>query len=335
MAHGMDLDLSKIRWEDHPRNPLIEPPRPEWMIADPSVLPPKKTRDGLWHLFANSIGFINHYVSRDGITWEKLGARCFQGIRPFLYTEGGQYYLFYERFRRPWRSGIVVRRSLDLVDWSAPVEVLEAARETDGGFPRFLGNPCLVKDEPAGYRLYFSGGWVFLKDCLYFEPRHIGVASASAVLGPYDRHPSWLLSPDSGREHHSLGAGAIKIIRRPSTWWIFNNGIFRDHQGRSRSAIMLYESHDGLCLAPDRGTLVVTPGAGWKRAFVYACAPVLHDGMIYLYYNARDGWFRGRERIGLAIGRMPRGGDLLEEPTPVVEPCVKPLSKPAVEQSTP
>ena len=51
-------DLSQYTWIDHPDNPLIEPPRPEPMIADPTVLDPARTCDGRWHLYANSVGFI-------------------------------------------------------------------------------------------------------------------------------------------------------------------------------------------------------------------------------------------------------------------------------------
>lgn len=41
-------------WVDYPANPLIEPPAPEWLIADPAVLLPEQSSDHRWHLFANS-----------------------------------------------------------------------------------------------------------------------------------------------------------------------------------------------------------------------------------------------------------------------------------------
>lgn len=293
-------DLAKAMWVDHPLNPMIAPTRPDWMIADPTVLSPDQAPDGNWHLYANSVGFINHYLSVDGLAWEKRGGRLFQGIRPFLFHEEGTYYLLYERFLRPWRTGVAMRCSADLVDWDEPRMLLRASEKRDGRGIRFLGNPCLVK-HGGTYRLYFSSGWIFLGDCLYFEPRYIGVAFSDSLDGPYTRHPTPLLGPDAKHRHRNFGAGSIKVIEDGAGgWWVFNNGIYKDDEGRSRSAIMLLRSGDGLVFEQVLEDPIIAPEPGWKRAFVYAFDPVLHGSELRLYYNARDGWLRGRERIGLA-----------------------------------
>lgn len=218
------LDLTHARFEDHPANPLIAPTRPGWLIADPTLLPPDSTPDGQWHLFANSVGRIHHYQSPDGIAWSRIQILSLRAIRPFIYTEASRYYLFFERFIRPWRSGIAVCCSTDLQNWDKPRLLLEAQGPHDGHGLCFAGNPCLIKTANE-YRLYLSYHWVFLRDCLYFEP--------------CDREP------------------------------------------------------------------IVAPEPGWKRAFVYAFHPVAYNDEVRLYYNARDGWFRGVERIGLAVARGP------------------------------
>ena len=300
MIEPIEKDLKDAKWIDHPASPMIEPPRGTWLIGDPSVLTPDRTPDGRWHMFANSVTAIHHYISDDGVQWEKLGGRCFPGMRAYVFEKDGGYYILYERFMRPWHSGVALRRSANLRDWGPPQMLLEASDEGDGRVLRYLGNPCLVKTE-SGYRLYFSSGWVFLRDCLYIEPRYIGVATATALLGPYVRQPGELFGPDPTHPHRNMGAGSIKVVPDGKRgWWGFHNGIYRDPEGRSRSAIMLLHSEDGLTFEQVSEQPIVSPGRGWKRAFAYACGPVVHEGEVRLYYNGRSGWFRGRERIGFA-----------------------------------
>jgi len=83
---------------------------------------------------------------------------------------------------------------------------------------------------------------------------------------------------------------------------VFNNGIYRDAQNKSRSAIFLWHTVDGFTWE-QKTEAIIAPEPGWKNAFVYAFDCVAHDGQFRLYYNARDGWFKGSERIGLATPR--------------------------------
>ncbi|MFW5878476.1 MAG: hypothetical protein ACOCVR_01525 [Myxococcota bacterium] len=302
----MRLDLSAAKWVDEPGNPLIEPPRPHWMIADPTVVSPADSPDSRWHLVANSVGFLNHFVSDDGLSWDLQGKSLFRGFRPHLFKDGEDFLLLYELHVRPWLSGIYSRRSRDFRSWSEPRKLLGAERnEIDGRAISFAGNPCLVKagDE---YRLYFSSGWVFLRDCLYFEPRYIGLAVSDCAEGPYERRPGHLIGPDPGHPLLNMGAGSLKLLSDGgSGWWVFQNGIFKDAEKRSRSAIFLHHSEDGVTFESIPTTTIIGPEPGWKRAFVYAFDPVLHGDELRLYYNARDGWLRGRERIGMARAVFP------------------------------
>ncbi len=305
------IKLNEYEWQDHPLNPLIHPPGREWMIADPTVMPPEKTPDAKWHLFANSLGFIRHYLSGDGIKWEISGNKCFQGIRPYLYVEQNRFFLLYEWFRRPWRSSIAVRSSHDLFHWSDPVVLLDANKDRNnrcenGKIFKFIGNPCLVRHKQK-YRLYFSYDWTFLSECLYFEPRFVGIARADSIYGPYKRTGEPLIEPNPLDPYRNLGAGSVKFLADDDKgWWVLNNEIFRNKTGRASSAIRLLYSPDGVKLFPVSRKPIIAPEKGWKKAFVYACCPLIRNDELYVYYNARDGWFKGAERIGLSIGKRRR-----------------------------
>ena len=95
-----------------------------------------------------------------------------------------------------------------------------------------------------------------------------------------------------------------------------NNGIYTDEEGHSRSAVHLLISPDGgrswdyLCPAP-----ILRPhGDGWERAFVYAFDARRVNDSWWLFYNARDDWADGWERIGLARLDLPAGKSLDDLP---------------------
>ncbi|NVM53337.1 MAG: hypothetical protein HWN66_06500, partial [Candidatus Helarchaeota archaeon] len=79
-------------WADYPANPVIKSGPPEWVIADPTFIPPSESPDGRWHLFAHVMLFgINHYISRDGLKWISTKQRIESGLRPFIYKEEDEY----------------------------------------------------------------------------------------------------------------------------------------------------------------------------------------------------------------------------------------------------
>ncbi len=301
------MSLKNLRWEDHPDNPLIGPEFPDWMIADPSVLTPDQTPDGRWHLFANAIlRGIRHFVSDDGIHWNAVGKGLFTGIRPFVVRREGRYYLFYEKPASIRRSVIALRHSEDLLHWSPARTVLSPSLDWEGKGLVTNGNPCLIEHE-GRFRLYFSAGWVFLPDCLFIEPLYIGVAEAEHIEGPYKKRHEPLIGPsDDPVWRRNMGAGSIKVLppKPGALWQAFTNSIFRDEQGHSRSEIRLLRSTDGYHWeVASKEPMLRYEDSGWKRALVYAMHGVHYEGEWRMYYNARDGWFIGKERIGLAFGR--------------------------------
>jgi hypothetical protein len=274
------------------------------------VLLPAETPDGRWHLFANRMPpKLVHYTSEDGVRWSRVGTLCRGGMRAFVRRDGDRFLLLYEEVRwpAPLRSRIVLRTSTDLERWSVPMELLRPCLPWHGGFHRTCGNPCLTPWR-GEWLLHYSAGVVFLKDCGFFEPRFVGLATAAAPEGPWTALPEPFLRPHPDDPLRRLGAGALRVLpdSAAGVLWGFNNGITRDAEGRSRSAITLLASPDGRGWTSAADAPVLAPGGPpWKRALVYALdVRRLPDGTtLHLYFNARDGWARGRERIGLAVGR--------------------------------
>jgi hypothetical protein len=316
------MDVAALAWSDHGANPLVAPRFPRWMIADPSVLLPLEAPDGRWHLFANTIPpRLVEYVSDDGLCWTRLRTLCPGAMRPFVRREGDRWHLLYEDVHRWWplRSRLVARTSPDLVTWSAPRTVLAPclpwhATGPRPWQPRTCSNPGLVPWR-GEWLLTYSAATVWLPDCRFVEPRHIGVARAASPEGPFVPDPEPLVSPDPADPLRDLGAGSLKLLPDPAsgTLWGFTNGIATDADGRSRSAITVIRLADDArswqpaTAAPIVGPEDIVTGSavpGWKRALVYAMDPKVVGDEIWLYYNARDGWMVGRERIGLAVGRL-------------------------------
>ena len=300
----MDLDLE---WTSHPNNPLIQPVFPGWLLGDPVVLPAEDAPDGVWHMFLNTVLWVYHYTSPDGIRWRR-GERVCRGMRPFLYQEGRGFFLLYEVYYTPRRSVMMARASADLRNWGAPVRILTPELDWEKVVTRTVSCPCLVRDAGA-YRLYYSAGSVFLRDLGFCEPLYIGCAESDSLWGPYRKRPEPLIGPEPGHPYRNRGAGAIKVYRDEANrrWVGFNNGIYRDEQSRSRSAVLIVTSEDGLEWKEPFAEPVLRPTQGWKRALVYQLSMVKRPGgEVWLYYNARDGWRFGKERVGLEIGRPRR-----------------------------
>jgi hypothetical protein len=310
-------EVSAAVWSLDRRNPLLRPPFPSPILADPTFLPPASTPDGRWHLFAHSLFGIHHHVSPDGVVWRRRERLCGNALRAFLYQEDGRYYLLYERCRlmlsirrSGWFSQIELRISPDLERWSPPSVLLRPtlAWHAEPGRGAAVGNPCVLRVN-GRYRLYYSAGLVRLADCGFDEPRYIGIAEADALAAPFTPHPRPLLSPDPDDPFANLGAGSLKVLAVEDGFVGFQNGIYWDARaGHSGSAVRLLSSRDGLGFAP-AGEPFLRPGSGWMRSHVYAVDVRRVGDALHLYFNARSGWhwLTGREAIGRATAALGSG----------------------------
>jgi hypothetical protein len=314
--------LVTYHWHDESAAPLVGHPRFSPIIADPAVVAPEDAPDGKWHMYAHSAWGIHEYLSADGRRWRDRGVVVRGAMRGWVLFDSGVWHLVYERPLPfglaatvipglQWRSRIEMRSSADLLRWGSPRTVLEPSRDwaSSPGLGAAVSCPCLVKSE-GRFLLYYSAGLVRVPDCGFNEPRFIGLAEADRVDGPYVSLPEPLLAPGPETPWANLSRGSLRVVRLEDGWAGFENGISFD-SGVSTSALFLLQSRDGKCWEQASPRPVVAPEAGWKRSHVYAGCPVARkNGEVFLYYNARNDWPlpRGRENIGLAIGRPPEAG---------------------------
>ena len=295
-------------WRDHPKNPLIaiSSLRERDWVADPTVVLPSESPDGSWHLFCSGRG-IKHFTSNNGVEWTYRGLVLERGYSPFIYHEKRLYWLFYQVTIKG-ETFIVCRSSEDLEEWSKEITILTGERDWELGIrgEPYVRNPCIIKVGKE-YWLYYSAGYIVLPDTGYEEPKYIGLAYARDLLGPYEKLPRPIITPNLKDEWRNLGAGAIKVYRFRDVFLGFNNGIYWGEDLHSHSAIHILLSKDGVNWFDSPLNPVISPtGSGWKKSFVYQLDVKLIDGELWMYYNARDDWVSGIERIGLAICSLPK-----------------------------
>lgn len=298
-------EWSPEKWRDLQENPLISPVGR--VIGDPQVLAPGEY-DDYWHMYVwgdrpRGGSCIYHYDSRDGINW-----RLIETITSFskncglvyLYREENIWYMLYTKYMS--YTTICIRASEDLQNWSEEITLIvpDLSWEMEG--PKCqVRNPCLIRIDNI-YRLYYSGGTVWLDDCGYEEPKYISFAESKSIFGPYKKYGEPIISPEQRLHYRNLGAGAIKVFKWGGQLLGFYNGIYKDQEGRSRSAICIATSSDGKDWIEAPFNPIISPTEGWKRALVYQLDVVFdYQGKTMIYYNARDGWREGIERIGASI----------------------------------
>ena len=165
--------------------PIISPFGGAFVVADPSLLTPEKTPDEQWHIFFHTTFGIYHFKSENGIDFKRVQKVVANAMRPNINKVGDSYYLFYEKTRNllanaltlanltKWKSTIYVQKSEDLINWSKPCEIINKA----GGYETNLrgssiSNPFLLEIDNE-YRMYFSSGLTYIKDCGFCEPTYI------------------------------------------------------------------------------------------------------------------------------------------------------------------
>jgi len=64
----------------------------------------------------------------------------------------------------------------------------------------------------------------------------------------------------------------------------------------------MWSSDDGINWKLVSNIPIIEPGEGWKRSYVYANDVRITEKGWVMYFNARNGWFIGSEKIGQARG---------------------------------
>ncbi|QQG41805.1 MAG: hypothetical protein HYV90_00630 [Candidatus Woesebacteria bacterium] len=257
---------------------VIDPPFGSPIVADPTFFPPNNSLDGRFHLFAHSVWGLHHYMSDDGVNWKNFKFVKAFSIRPFIFKEKDIYYLFYEKLKfiipltTIYFSELQVVSSKDLNNWSKPKTILKPTLSWQG---TSVCNPCVVK-EKSGFRLYYNANQKYFWDCFFSEPKYSGQAISKTIDGYYRNVTN---APDETIHH------VLRVVENN----IFETKWYKDEKGRSRSKVFL------------NGKDFINPGRGFKKSFIYVCDGKKIGNKMFVYFNSRDGWFWGKERIGIKI----------------------------------
>lgn len=301
-------------------NPVVRRFGLSTVVADPSVLTPDVSPDGLWHMFAHTLFGVYEFLSDDGIRFGRGRRILSRAMRPDIKCVDGLYYLFYERVQplpvkalaasgRGWRSEIYVAVSRDLKKYSAPKKVLGYDMPYEravGGKGHSLSNPFLLETD-NGFSLYYSAGLTYLKDCGFSEPTYIFRAAGSRPDGAFVKSYEPIIVPDAKSELFNLCCGCLKVYRLKDGYIGLQNGIFKEN-GASKSAIQLLRSENGKDFEFVRTLLAPSEECGgWMKQYVYSSCLTSYGGVLRLYFNARDksNPISGRENIGFAEASIP------------------------------
>lgn len=312
-------------WVDLPENPLIgnEYDNPEMAIGDPQILTPNDF-DGKWHMFFHGFHFAPdattffHQVSDDGIHWQEVERVNGEIEMQYLFCDGDQWIQYYTcttsktgncELKKKGSNIIRARTTKDFVTWTEPVDLIypETPAEREG-YNVQARNPCVILLPNGKYRLYYSAGTVHLRDAGYGEPKYIFCAESDNPLGPFIKLGDPILSPDVNLPYRNYGCGAIKVFGYENGYVAFYNPIYIDREQKSRSEIRMLVSDDGLSWieADDNPIIAPNPAYPWRSAIVYQLDVVNHNDALWMYFNAREGWRGGIERIGSC--RLPLNG---------------------------
>lgn len=312
-------EIANANFQLYAKNPVITAFGVSPIIADPSVIAPKESHDGKWHLFAHGLLGIYSFSSNDGLTWENQGRVLPRGMRPDCSLIDGTYYLYYERTQTllgkalsflggKWRSRIFLSTSKDLKDWTEPKLIINNDREytvDERGIS--ISNPFLTKIGDK-YRLYYSAGQTYIPDCGFCEPTHISYAESDSLTGGFLTRETPIISPDEDSEYLNLCSGCLKVYKLKDCYLGLQNGIYRKGD-KSHSTIMMLRSDDGVnfefvkaLLEPQETNDRIK---GWMKQYVYACNLVKVEDEFRLYFNARNtsSNLTGREHIGVFIAK--------------------------------
>ncbi|GHT23304.1 hypothetical protein FACS189419_07090 [Planctomycetales bacterium] len=314
------LDWGEKRWKDLPENPLIDPEiygLPECVIGDPQILTPGKF-DDKWHAFFHGFShdkkgwrtWLFHSASEDGLHWTDISHKEGEIGIQYIFCDGDQWIQYYTadtrymgdpEMKKKCSNLIRARTTTDFINWSNPVTLVTPDSPIEREGPRIQArNPCVIQLPDGRYRMYYSAGTVFLKDAGYEEPKNIFCAEADNPLGPFTKREEPVLVPDTNLPFRNYGCGGFKVFGYRNGYVAFYNPIYIDAEGKSRSEIRLLLSDDGLKWKEADCNPIVKPDSKipWRSAIIYQLDVVHWEKSLLMYFNAREGWRGGAERIG-------------------------------------
>ena len=203
-------------------------------LCDPAYLLPEESPDGLWHMFAHTWIGLEHFTSTSGLEWRREHLVTWRAHSPFIFREGGTYWLFYEIHDRTTFSSksedsisasrIMVISSNDLMLWSKPKLVLDStkikrAQYKDG--PVRVSRPQLIEWE-GRYRLYFGAGETRMYDTRQKTTARLMYAESDYLDKEWRVNPEPLLEIEPDSEYRNLAVDLYASFHAPTGWQPLN-----------------------------------------------------------------------------------------------------------------
>ena len=317
-------DWGQTKWQEVPENPVIgaDFTNPKTAVGDPQILLPGDF-DGQWHMFYHGFHFnpgattVFHQISDDGLHWTEVSRQDGEVGIQYMFCDGDRWIQYYtctasktgDPSLARYSTIIRARTTQDFINWTEPVNIIlpETPAECEG-YRVQTRNPCVILLPDGRYRMYYSAGTVWLQDCGYEEPKYIFCAESDNPLGPFVKRGEPVLAPDVNLPYRNYGCGGFKAFGYKDGYIAFYNPIYIDEHQKSRSEIRMLYSKDGLQWNEAACNPIVTPNANypWRSAIIYQLDVVTWNDALWMYFNAREGWQGGIERIGCL--RLPLNG---------------------------
>ena len=233
---NMDFQVNK--------EPILAPFGFSFVVADPSLLTPAEAVDGRFHMFFHCTTGVYHFASDDGIHFEKTQKVVSNAMRPNINKIGDKYILYFEKTRNllanglnlinlaKWHSEIYACTSEDLVHWGKPQPVIvDACGYENSERGKSISNPFMLRMGDK-YRLYYSCGLTFIKDCGFCEPTYVSYAESNSPIEGFTSAEKPIISPNVNNEYLNLCSGCLKVYALKDGYIGIQNGIFEKESMR-------------------------------------------------------------------------------------------------------
>lgn len=296
--------------------------RSKWYLprlSDPSILLPSESPDGKWHLFCHTWLGIHHYVSFSGLNWEDTGKVLFlRSHSPFIYREGGRYYMLFERHSLNKKekdvtknaSRIFISSSDDLFSWSEEKVILDSTRISASSYrmgPCRVSRPQLISWQ-GKFILYFGAGEGRMFDTHQKTSVSFMYAESDFLEGPYKVRNKPVLEIEPDGEYRSLAAGSLRVYPCSDAVCAIECAyVYDKDNNRSRSIMLLLKSTDGIMFEPVKVMHTQSEEGFASRAITSSDLKYMEsENTWYCYYSAnnRERYYPFvREALGLLLGR--------------------------------
>ncbi|MBS7379082.1 MAG: exo-alpha-sialidase [Sphaerochaetaceae bacterium] len=314
--------LSRIReayWYAFNDEPIAT--RGALKLCDPAYLLPEESPDGLWHMFAHTWIGLEHFTSTSGLEWKRGRLMFCRAHSPFIFREGGTYWLFYEIHDRMSlrknsddslsASRFMVTTSNDLILWSKPKLVLDSTKITRAQYKEGkvrISRPQIV-DWKGRYRLYFGAGETRMYDTRQKTTARLMYAESDFLDKEWRVNPEPILEIEPDSRWRNLAVGSVRIVPCSDGLAAFECAYYYDRKkNKSSSAVLLLTSQDGISWK-DEKVIQESPEEGWAGRYITSVDVRFKEGenTWYCYYSAngysmKNGRRSVKESLGLLLG---------------------------------